>query len=191
MEIQAESCDVLCLKSIFLSFFRVGAFTFGGGYAMLPIIQRELVDRRRWLDVRQFTDCLAVAQAGPGAIAVNTAVYTGYKMMGVTGALAATAGVVLPSFMIILAIAATLNMTTPPEAVGRFFLGIRPAVVALIASAAFKLGRIVLLDRHCWIVAGLALVASIIGIHPALLIGAAAVYGVLRARLQGWQVKRP
>jgi chromate transporter len=158
---------------------------------MLPIIQRELVDRRHWLDTKQFMDCLAVAQAGPGAIAVNTAIFTGYKMMGITGVLAATAGVVLPSFLIIVAIAATLNVTTPPEPLIKFFLGIRPAVVALIAGAAFNLGRIVLLDSHCWMVAGLALLGSAIGVHPALLIAGAATYGVLRARLEGWQVKKP
>lgn len=157
---------------------------------MLPIIQCELVDKRRWLDPKQFVDCLAVAQAGPGAIAVNTAIFTGYKMMGVPGVLAATAGVVMPSFLIILAVAATLDIGSPPPLVAKFFMGIRPAVVALIASAAFNLGRIVLLDRHCWVVAGLALLASASGTHPALLIGGAATYGVVRARLEGWKVKQ-
>lgn len=185
-----RECDRLCLQAIFLSFFKVGAFTFGGGYAMLPVIENELVERRRWMNRKEFVDCLAIAQSGPGAIAVNTAIFTGYRMLGLTGALAATLGVVLPSFLIILGLAVTLNTVGTPPIVEQFFQGIRPAVVALIASAAHKLGRVVLLDRQCHIVAGLSLALTLLGVHPALIIVTAAVGGVLQARYYGWQVRR-
>ncbi|MEE1103544.1 MAG: chromate transporter, partial [Alistipes sp.] len=93
------------LAELFVSFFKIGLFTFGGGYAMIPIIQREVIDSRHWIEEREFLDLLTLAQSAPGPISLNTAVFVGYKMCGYKGALAALWGVILPSFLIILTVA--------------------------------------------------------------------------------------
>jgi len=166
------------MLGLFWSFFKVGAFTFGGGYAMLPIIQREIVENRGWIETEQFVDVLAVAQSGPGAVAINTAIFTGYKLMGASGVIAATLGVVAPSFLIILAIAATLGAAGPSPLLEKVFKGIRPAVVALIISAAYGVGKKVLKDKFSYAISGAALVASLaFNIHPAIMILCAAIVG--------------
>lgn len=169
------------LLGLFWSFFKVGAFTFGGGFAMLPIIQREVVDRRKWIETEQFVDVLAVAQSGPGAVAINTAIFTGYKLLGAGGVVAATAGVVAPSFLIILTIAATLTAAGPSPLLTKAFQGIRPAVVALIVSAAIGVGKKVLKDSFSICLAGCALLVSLLtNIHPAFMILVAALIGYAR-----------
>ena len=117
----------------FLTFFKVGAFTLGGGYAMIPLIEREVVDKKQWLDKTSFLDLIAVAQSAPGVFAVNMAIFVGYKLKGVKGAITTALGAILPSFIIILAIAVFLYGFKDNELVISIFKGIRPAVVALIA----------------------------------------------------------
>ena len=122
------------LKNLFLTFAKIGAFTFGGGWAMISIIQREVVDKHRWLEEAEFLDLLAVAQSMPGILAVNISVVVGDKLRGLRGSIAAAAGTILPSFLIILAIAMFLTpetITSNPTLTA-IFKGIRPAVVALI-----------------------------------------------------------
>ena len=116
------------LTTIFVSFLKIGMFTFGGGYAMLPLIEQELITKRRWIEQKEFLDLLPLAQSVPGPIAVNTSVFVGYKVRGLRGAAAALLGTVTPSFVIILVIAV-------------FFAGIRPAVVALIIGPVLTLSR--------------------------------------------------
>jgi chromate transporter len=129
------------LWQIFCSFFKIGAFTIGGGYAMLPVMQREVVDRLGWLDEQEFMETIAVTQSAPGAIAVNTAILIGKQIAGLPGVIAGCLGAVLPSFLIILAIAIFFqNILSWPPALN-FFAGVRPAVVALIAHVAWKMGR--------------------------------------------------
>ena len=99
------------LRTIFASFFKIGLFTFGGGYAMLPLIEQELIAKRGWIEHKEFLDLLTLAQSVPGPIAINTSVFVGYKMRGLKGAVAALLGSVLPSFVIILAIA----LLFPPQ----------------------------------------------------------------------------
>lgn len=147
---------------------------------MLPIVQRELVDNKCWLEPEQFVDVLAVAQCGPGATAVNTAIFTGYKLFGIAGVGAATLGVVLPSFFIILAIAATLTAAGASPLLSKVFMGIRPAVVALIISAAIGVGKTVLKDTRSYIIVGGTLIFGLLSkIHPALLILGAAIWGLV------------
>ena len=125
---------------IFISFFKIGAFTIGGGYAMIPLIEREVVDNKKWIDKDEFADMLAMAQAAPGPIAVNTAVFVGYKLRKWRGSIAAVLGSVLPSFIIILLIAMFFsNAIKNNETIERIFKGIRPVVVALIAIPAFQM----------------------------------------------------
>lgn len=121
------------LWSIFKVFFKIGAFTIGGGYAMIPIIKDEL-DRRHWIGENELPDILALAQSAPGILAVNVSIFTGYKIRGVKGSIAATLGSVLPSFLIILAIALMFSNFRDNAIVMRIFSGIRPVVVSLIAA---------------------------------------------------------
>ena len=121
---------------LFATFFKIGAFTFGGGWAMISIIEREIVDKHRWIERDEFLDLLAVAQSLPGILAVNISVAVGDKLRGGRGSLCAAAGTILPSFMIILAIAIFLtpDIIKNNPVVSKIFMGIRPAVVALIIA---------------------------------------------------------
>lgn len=126
---------------LFLTFAKVGVCTFGGGYAMLPILQREVVEKKGWATDEELTDYFAVGQCTPGIIAVNTATFIGYKYKGVWGGILATLGVVFPSLIIITAIAAFLANFAEYAVVRHALAGINAAVVALIASSVLKLGK--------------------------------------------------
>lgn len=129
------------LWNMFITFFKIGAFTFGGGYAMIPIIQEEIVEKKKWIDDNEFMDAIALAQASPGPVAVNTSVYCGYRLKGIQGAIACTLGTVLPSFLTILVIAVFFYQFRSNPVIDQVFMGIRPAVVALILSAVYKMWK--------------------------------------------------
>ncbi|MDE6267260.1 MAG: chromate transporter [Muribaculaceae bacterium] len=129
--------------SLFTTFFKIGLFTFGGGWAMISIIEREIVDKHKWIDRNDFLDLLAVAQSLPGILAVNISVAIGDRLKGVKGSMAAATGTILPSFLIILAIAIFLTPDVIKEnaVVSAIFKGIRPAVVALIVAPVISSAR--------------------------------------------------
>ena len=131
------------LVQLFLTFCKIGAFTFGGGWAMISIIQREIVERHRWLELDEFLDLLAVAQSMPGILAVNIGVIVGDRLKGLKGSICAALGMILPSFFIILAIAVFLTPDTIKHnaVIARIFKGIRPAVVALIIAPVLTTAR--------------------------------------------------
>lgn len=129
------------LLKLFWAFFKIGAFTIGGGYAMLPLIQREVVDENNWLTTEEFIDILAIAEVTPGPVAINTSTYVGYKVAGFKGAMFCTLGTILPSFTIILLIVKFFWGFRQNPMVEKVFLGIRPAIAALIFSAVYKLGK--------------------------------------------------
>jgi chromate transporter len=124
---------------MFLTFFKIGAFTIGGGYAMIPIIQQEIVDKKKWIEEEEFLDIIAISQGSPGPIAINVSIFIGYRLKGLKGAITCMLGTALPSFMIILLIAMMFFQYRNNPIVEKVFLGIRPAVVALIASAVYKM----------------------------------------------------
>ena len=126
---------------LFWTYLKIGTFTLGGGYAMLPLIQREVVDKQKWIDEQEFLNMIALAQAAPGLIAVNSAIFIGWRVGGWKGVAGAVLGAVLPSFLIILAIATVFSEWKELPAVEAAFKGIRPAVVALIAAPLFKLAK--------------------------------------------------
>ena len=123
------------LFSIFSSFFKIGAFTFGGGYAMIPLIQKEAVEKKKWVSDEDILDIIAIAESTPGPIAINSATFVGYRAAGVLGSAAATLGVVLPSFIIILIISNVLEAFNEIQAVQYAFFGIRAGVLALVVKA--------------------------------------------------------
>lgn len=120
--------------TIFIEFFKIGLFTFGGGYAMIPIIQNVVVDKRGWLTKEEFVEMLAVVQSLPGPISVNSALFIGYRVSKFMGAILAVLGIAIPSFIIILFIAMVFTDFTNNPVMVKAFKGIRPAVVALIAA---------------------------------------------------------
>jgi chromate transporter len=126
---------------LFYTYLKIGTFTLGGGYAMLPLIQREVVDRKAWIDEQEFLNMIALAQAAPGLIAVNSAIFIGWRIGGWKGVCGAVLGAVLPSFVIILAIAMVFAEWKELPAVEAVFKGVRPAVVALIAAPLYKLSK--------------------------------------------------
>ena len=127
------------ILQVFLAFFKIGLFTFGGGYAMIAVIERELVEKKEWITHEEFLDIIAIAESSPGPIAVNSATFIGYKKSGFFGALFATLGVILPSFIIIFAISFFFNKFLELEHVGYAFRGIQVAVAFLILSAGIKM----------------------------------------------------
>lgn len=149
---------------LFVSFFKIGAFTFGGGWAMISIIEREIVDRHRWIERADFLDLLAVAQSLPGILAVNIAVAVGDRLRGTRGSVMAAMGTILPSFLIILAIAIFLtpDMIKNNRVISSVFMGIRPAVVALIVAPVITSARAARLTwRTVWIPVLVALMISL------------------------------
>ena len=126
---------------LFWTYLKIGTFTLGGGYAMIPLIQREVVDARRWIDEEEFLNMIALAQAAPGVIAVNSAIFIGWRCGGRKGVCGAVIGAILPSFLIILAIAMVFRNYQDQPAVEAVFKGIRPAVVALIAAPLLKMAK--------------------------------------------------
>ncbi len=127
------------LFSLFLAFFKIGLITFGGGYAMIAIIERELIERKKWIEHEEFLDVIAIAESTPGPIAINSATYIGYKRSGFLGSLFATLGVVMPSFIIIFAISLFFDAFLKFQYVQYAFRGIQAGVAFLILSAGIKM----------------------------------------------------
>lgn len=168
------------LKIIFLTFFKIGLFTFGGGYAMIPLIEEETVKRHHWIKSDDIIDIIAIAEATPGVIAVNTASFVGYQVRGYKGALIATLGVILPSFTIISIVATFFSAFQQLEWVNYAFLGIRAGVIVLILGAAVNLARKG--DHHFFSIASLViafLLASFTEINVILLILAGGIIGIM------------
>ena len=166
------------LLKLFTTFFRIGLFTFGGGYAMIPLIERDVVERKGWVGKDEFVDMLAVAQSAPGVFAVNIAVFIGNKQRGKWGALAASFGCILPSVLIILCIAAFFRHFRSIEVVNNIFKGIRPVVVALIAVPVFNVAKSAKLGwSTMWIPALSAFLIVVMGVSPVYIILVAAIAG--------------
>ena len=168
------------LLTLFLIFARIGGFTFGGGYAMLPMLQKEVGEKYGWATQEELMDYYAIGQCTPGVIAVNTATFIGYKIKGIPGAIFATLGVVSPSLVIVSVIAAFISNFQDLQVVQHAFAGIRAAVVALIISAVIKIGKKSLVDIFTVIiflaVAGLSFFTDI---SPILFVVTAGVRGLV------------
>ena len=172
------------LFKLFTTFFRIGLFTFGGGYAMVPLIERDVVEKNGWVGKDNFIDLLAVAQSAPGVFAVNMAVFIGYRLRGKRGALAASLGCVLPSVAIILIIALFFRSFRHIEVVNNIFIGIRPVVVALIAVPVFNVARSAKLSwMTAWIPVLSALLIVQFGVSPIYVIIVAGVAGFIYGRV--------
>lgn len=165
---------------LFKTFFKIGAFTLGGGYAMIPIIEGEVVNKNRWIEKEDFLDLIAIAQSCPGVFAINISTFIGYKLKGNKGALCTTLGTALPSFLIILLIAMFFHQFMNVGWIAAMFRGIRPAVVALIAVPTFSLAKSAHITlSNCWIPLTCALLIWQLGVNPVFIIIAAGLGGYL------------
>ncbi|MBT9175713.1 MAG: Chromate transport protein [Firmicutes bacterium] len=170
----------MILLRLLASFFTVGFFSYGGGYAMIPLFEREIVQRQQWLSAREFLDILAIAEITPGPIAINSATFVGYRMAGVLGSIMATLGVVLPSLLVIgvLSFLYIKYQGAPPLKAA--FAAIRPLVVVLILMAAINIGTRTIYDTYSTIVAATALLLMLkTRINPILLLVLSGVVGVI------------
>jgi chromate transporter len=155
------------LGQLFWSFFKIGTFTLGGGYAMIPLMEKELVDRRGWLTNEEFMDIITLSQTMPGIFAANMAVHIGGRLRGVPGAVVSVLGNVLMPILIILALAAGLHSVQGNPVVEAVFKGIRPVVVALIAAPVFRMAKIAHITRYnFWIPVVAALLVWLLGVSP-------------------------
>ena len=169
----------------FKTFFKIGIFTLGGGYAMIPLIEEEVVNRHRWVEKEEMLDLIAIAQSCPGVFAINIAIFIGYKLRQERGAIATALGTALPSFLIILAIAIFFKQFEDNPYVAAMFKGIRPAVVALIAVPTFNLGKRAQLNIwSIWIPVVSALLIWLLGVSPIWIIIAAGIGGYIWGKLR-------
>jgi len=174
------------LFELFWAFARVGAMTFGGGYAMLPILQRELVESRKWVEDEELMDYFAIGQCTPGIIAVNTATFIGQKRRGTAGAIAATAGVVFPSLVIITALASLISNFSHLGWVKNAFAGIQVCVCVLIFNATVKLLKKAVIDKKTAAIFTLVLLgSSFLDLSPVVFVVVSAILGILLKGKEG------
>lgn len=172
-------------RQLFTTFLKIGTFVFGGGYAMLPVMQKEIVNRHQWMTEEDFVDMLAVTQSAPGPVAVNASIFIGYKIMGFGGAITALIGAVLPAFTIILFIATFLSSYRDNYYLNLFFNGVRPAIVGLILGVGLKTGKKIIHSTFDFLLAISALfLLLVVDLHPFLLIVLGALAGLLYSRQQ-------
>lgn len=169
------------LIKIFFTFFKIGITTFGGGYAMLPILEREVVEKNNWATKEELTNYYAIGQCTPGIISVNTATFIGYKRKGIIGGIIATLGIVCPSIIIILLIANLISNFANIPLTKHIFSGIKICVSSLIISAALKLWKNSIIDKLSFIIFFLLFILSIASnLSPILLIIIAGILGLLK-----------
>ncbi len=172
-----ENKDNLILK-IFIVFFKIGAFTIGGGYAMLSLIEDEIVNKKKWLSQDEFLEGMVIAQSTPGVLAVNISIVTGYKIAGYLGMFAGVLGSILPSFFIVLLLSRFLMIYRHTEIFIAFFNGLKPAVVALILISVCRIARSSKVNyKNFFIPLGIALIVKFTDISPIYIIIATMILG--------------
>ena len=178
------------LWQIFVTFFKIGAFTFGGGYAMIPLIQREAVEHRKWVKDEDILDIVAIAESTPGPIAINSATFVGYRAAGVLGSALATFGVVLPSFVIILALSFVLQQFQNVQAVQYAFRGIQAGVLALLFKALWTMYKKAPKGWAAYVVMGGSFLATaVFKFNMIFVIIGCAVFGLVTAMLAERRMK--
>ena len=179
------------LWQVFATFFKIGAFTFGGGYAMIPLIQRETVENHKWVTEDDILEIIAIAESTPGPIAINSATFVGYRTCGVMGSAVATLGVVLPSFVIIFAISFVLRQFQELKAVQYAFNGIRAGVMALLCKALWGMYK---KNKKNWasyiVMAGSFLLTAVVDVSVLPVLAGCAVFGLVTARIMERKVRK-
>ena len=179
------------LLKIFLTFMKIGAFTFGGGYAMIPLIQKEAVETHKWVTDEDILNVVAIAESTPGPIAINSATFVGYRTCGVLGSVCATLGVVLPSFVIIFAISFVLRQFQELKAVQYAFSGIRAGVLALLCKALWGMYK---KNKKNWVsyivMAGSFILTALVDVSVLPVLIGCAVFGLITAKYMEGRVQK-
>jgi chromate transporter len=171
------------LLKIFLTFLKIGAFTIGGGYAMIPLIKREVCSRHAWITEEEFLDGLAASQSAPGSIAVNISIYTGYHIRGKSGMMMAVLGTILPSTFTILMVAILFNQYADQAVIKRAFSALKPAVVALIAVPLIQMPKKCGMNlKNAWFPLAVAILVGLLGVSPIYLILLTIAYAIFESR---------
>lgn len=174
------------LLQLFWAFLKISPVTFGGGFVMMPLIKREVVDKKNWIKEEEIIDSFALAQSAPGSVGVNAAVFVGYRIAGIKGALTATLGMMIPTFLIVIMLSLLFLAVRDNQLVEAAFKGIRPAVVALIAYAAITTARSSIRDKTAFVILGVAVGFLVIfHMHPVLMIVAGMVSGMIIKKVKG------
>ncbi|WP_066191779.1 MULTISPECIES: chromate transporter [Gracilibacillus] len=175
------------LGQIFLAFLKIAPATFGGGYAMIPLMEKEVVDKRKWMETKEISEIFAIAQSVPGAIAINSATFIGYRLAGVLGAVTAMVGIMVPTFLIVVALSILFIFVNDNPYVEAAFTGIRAAVVAMILYAAYKIGLTAIYDKTTlMIMIVTTLVLYLLQVHPVIVILGGIVVGIAAVKVQRW-----
>lgn len=175
---------------LFVTFFKIGAFTFGGGYAMIPLIQKEVVEKKKWISDADILDIIAIAESTPGPIAINSATFVGFKVAKTFGSFCATLGVVLPSFVIISLIALVLSEFSSYEAVQFAFRGIRAGVLALVIKALISMYKQCPKHSYSYVIMAIAfIVAAFTQINVLYILIFCAVFGLIASLVAARRVK--
>lgn len=176
------------LLKLFSVFFKIGAFTFGGGYAMLPLIHKEVVDKQKWLGEEEILDIFAISQSVPGVIAINSAIFIGRKVAGIWGSISAALGVILPSFCLILVIASVLVQYRENPMIDKVFTGIRAASAALILLAAIKMAKKAIKNKLGIAIAAVSFILVVLfDIHALWAVVLGAATGIISNSIKGSQ----
>jgi len=171
-------------SELFLTFAKIGGFTLGGGYAMVPVMEKEIVDNKQWLTKEEFMDILVVAQSTPGLFAIDMASHIGYKFKGVLGGIVSALAVAVPSIVAILIIAMFFRTFKDNPYVEKFFMGVRPCVVALILAPCFTMAKSAKLNRYnFWIPIVCAILIAAFGVSPIWCIIAAGIAGFVWGKM--------
>jgi chromate transporter len=174
------------LHELFWTFFKIGAFTIGGGYAMIPLMEQEIVDKRKWLNKEEFMDTMSLAQSMPGVFAVNMATNVGFRTRGFVGAFTAIMGNVLMPILLILVLAIFFRQFSDNPVVESIFKGIRPAVVALIAAPVFNMAKTAKISwSNFWIPVAATLLIWLLGVSPVIIILVAGLGGFIYGKIKG------
>lgn len=171
------------LWQLFFSFLKIGPVTFGGGYAVIPLLEKEMVERKKWITKESIGDVLSLAQTAPGSVAVNTAIVIGFRIAGVPGSVIALLGILSPTIVIVLVLAFLFLQYNQNPLVQAALLGIRPAIVALIIFAAVRVGKTALLDKPAILIGAAALALLLFHIHPVIIILLGAFVGMIWGRI--------
>jgi chromate transporter len=175
------------LRDIFWTFFKISPVTFGGGYAMIPMIGREIVENRKWISEDEMSDMLSLAGSAPGGIGVNMSVFIGHRLAGIRGAIAAVIGITLPTFLIIFLLALTFAQIEHNPKVEAALEGIHAAIIAFIIVAAYKIGKTAIIDKTTLATTLVTVVVLLqFPINPILLIVLGLFIGILFIRIKEW-----
>lgn len=171
---------------IFWTFFKIGPVTFGGGYAMIPLIEREVVHKKKWIKTEDITDVFALAESIPGAIAINSSTFIGYRIGGIKGAIAALCGVFLPTFMIVILLSILFLKVQNHPSIEAAFQAIRATIVALIVYAGYMIGKTAIIDKTTLCISiGSMCLLFFFHVHPVVIILTGIFLGILLVKIKG------